>query len=284
MSASQYVFDATDETFQTAVVERSHEVPVVVDFWAPWCGPCRTLGPILERLVAARNGAVVLAKVNTDENPGLAQYFQIEGIPAVKAIKGGQLVLQFEGLLPEASIEGFLDQLVPSEAENELKAVAAKEKTAPAEAEAVYNKILSETPDHLGARLGLARLRLALGDVATAERLVEPIPPGGEDGAEADCLRSEIALRRTPPADDAELRRKLEADPENAELRYELGQTLAAARRYPEALEMLQSAAERDRDLARTKVKETMVQIFHAIGVRSDLADEYREKLQRVMY
>src|SRR5262245_19491697 len=110
MSASAYVFDATEETFQTAVVERSHEVPVVVDFWAPWCAPCRTLGPILERLVAARNGAIVLAKVNTDENPGLAQYFQIEGIPAVKAIKGGQLVLQFEGLLPEASIEGFLDQ------------------------------------------------------------------------------------------------------------------------------------------------------------------------------
>jgi putative thioredoxin len=284
MSASSYVFDVTDADFQTAVVERSHQVPVVVDFWAPWCGPCRALGPILERLVAARNGAVVLAKVNTDENPGLAEYFQIEGIPAVKAIKDGKLVLQFEGLLPEASIEQFLNQLGPNEADNELKAAAAKETTAPAEAEAIYNKVLAATPDHAGARLGLARLRLAAGDFDAIEKLLEPIPPGGDDGAEADRIRSEVALRRAPAADEAELRRRLATDPENAEVRYELGKALAAARQYPEALEMLYSAAERDRPLARGKVKETMVQIFHAIGVRSDLADEYRDKLQRVMY
>ncbi len=102
MAASPYVFDATEANFQTAVVEKSREVQVVVDFWAPWCGPCRSLAPMLERLVIARKGDVLLAKVNVDENPELAGYFGIEGIPAVKAIRNAEIVLQFEGLLPEA--------------------------------------------------------------------------------------------------------------------------------------------------------------------------------------
>jgi putative thioredoxin len=284
MSTSPFVFDVTEADFQTAVVERSKQVPVVIDFWAPWCAPCRSLAPLLERLVAERNGAIVLAKVNTDENPGLAEYFEIQGIPAVKAIKNGQLVLQFEGLLPEASIVDFLNQLGPSETDAILKDAAAKEKTAPAEAEAMYQKILKEVPDHIAARLGVARLRLAAGDFDAIEPLLEPIPPGGEDGAEVERIRAESRVRQTPAGDEGALRRQINADPENAELRYELGRILAASGRYPEALEMLYSAAERDRPLARGKVKETMVQIFHLIGVRSDLSDEYRDKLQRVMY
>src|SRR5262245_51440053 len=115
MASSEYVFDVDEANFQSAVVERSKQVPVVVDFWAPWCGPCRALGPVLERLVAARNGAVLLAKLNTDENPNLAGAFQIQGIPAVKAIRDGAVVLEFEGLLPEAQLEEFLNHVVPSE-------------------------------------------------------------------------------------------------------------------------------------------------------------------------
>jgi putative thioredoxin len=286
MAGSQYIFDATDANFETAVVEKSREVPIVVDFWAPWCGPCRSLAPILERLVNARNGDVLLAKVNVDENPELAGYFGIEGIPAVKAIRNAEIVLQFEGLLPEAELVDFLDRLSPSEIDKQAKAAAALEPTKPAEAEAIYTRILEQKPDYVAARLGLARLRLAAGDFDAIDNLLDPIPQGGSDGIEADRIRSERDLRRQPGAavDEADLLRKIEADPENAAMRLELGRALAAQKRFPEALAALLAAAERDRVLARGPVKETMVQIFHAIGVRSDLSEEYRDKLQRVMY
>src|SRR5438552_11182689 len=104
---SELVFSVTQGDFEATVLQKSHQVPVVVDFWAPWCGPCRALSPILERLVAQRNGAVLLAKVNVDENPELAGYFHIEGIPAVKALKNGAIVAQFEGLLPQEDLDAF---------------------------------------------------------------------------------------------------------------------------------------------------------------------------------
>jgi len=284
MPETQFVLDVDEANFQSAVVERSRQTPVVVDFWAPWCGPCRALSPILERLVAKRNGAVVLAKINVDENPNLAGYFRIEGIPAVKAIKDGAIVDQFEGLLPEEELVAFLDRITPSEAETQIGEAAKKETSDPAGAEAIYNRVLAEKPDHIAARLGLARLRMAVGDFAAVERLLETIPPGGEAGAEVDRLRAEVTLRRQPAADEAALRKQIESDPENAMPRFELGRALAAMGKHAEALALLYSAAERDRELARGKVKEAMVQIFHIIGQRSDLAEEYRDKLRRVMY
>ncbi|HEV3145772.1 MAG TPA: tetratricopeptide repeat protein [Gemmataceae bacterium] len=286
MPTSEFIFEANEANFQAAVVERSFEKPVVVDFWAEWCEPCKALAPILERLVQARNGDVLLAKVNVDENPRLAEYFQISSIPAVKAIKDGALILQFEGALPEESLNEFLDRLAPNEIEKQAAKAKSLEASKPAEAEAIYRQILEKDKDHVAARLGLARLRLAAGALDEIDALLEPIPPGGENGAEADRIRSERDLRRQSASagNEPDLRRKIEADPENANLRFELGAALAAQKRYPEALAMLVSAAELDRDLARGKVKDLMVQIFHIIGMRSDLADEYRTKLQRVMY
>ena len=286
MPASHFNFEANETNFQSAVIERSFEKPVVVDFWAEWCGPCKSLAPILERLVQARNGEVLLAKVNVDENPRLAEYFQIQSIPAVKAIKDGSLVLQFEGLLPEESLIEFLDRLSPSEIERQAVKAKALEAGKPAEAEAIYRQILEKDKDYIPARLGLARLRLAAGALEEIDALLEPVPPGGETGAEADRIRSErdMRMRSTGTSNEPELRQRMETEPENANLRFELGALLAAQKRYPEALAMLLLAAELDRELARGKVKELMVQIFHIIGVRSDLADEYRTKLQRVMY
>ncbi len=160
--------DVTDQTFQDDVLTRSSTVPVVVDLWAPWCGPCKTLGPTLEKVVAATGGAVELAKVNVDENPRVAQAFQVQSIPAVFAIRDGQVVDQFIGALPEAQVEAFVQRLapVPSEAD---QLVAAGD-------EASVRKALDLEPDHPGAIEVLARLLIGRGEPAEALAVLARIP------------------------------------------------------------------------------------------------------------
>src|SRR5262249_2265373 len=148
--------------FEQNVVEASLRVPVVVDFWAPWCGPCRTLGPVLERLVHARGGKVLLAKVNTDEAPALAEYFQISAIPSVKVIHQGQIVHEFQGVQPEEALRQLLDQLTAGPAESPLARAQALEADQPQEAERLYRQLLEENADGMAARVGLARVLLAL--------------------------------------------------------------------------------------------------------------------------
>ena len=160
--------DVTDQTFQEEVLTRSATVPVVVDLWAPWCGPCKTLGPMLEKAVADTNGAVALAKVNVDENPRVAQTFAVQSIPAVFAISNGQVVDQFIGALPEAQVTAFIQRLAPapSEADN---LVAAGD-------EASLRKALELEPDHAGAIETLARMLIDRGDAAEALTILARIP------------------------------------------------------------------------------------------------------------
>jgi putative thioredoxin len=160
--------DVTDQTFQEEVLTRSATVPVVVDLWAPWCGPCKTLGPMLEKAVADTNGAVALAKVNVDENPRVAQTFAVQSIPAVFAISNGQVVDQFIGAVPEAQVTAFVQRLAPapSEADN---LVAAGD-------EASLRKALELAPDHAGAIEALARLLIDRGDAAEALTILGRIP------------------------------------------------------------------------------------------------------------
>src|SRR3954454_23294185 len=155
--------DISEAQFESAVLDRSREIPVVVDFWAPWCGPCRQLTPALERAAAARKGKVELVKVNTDENQAISQAFQIQGIPAVKAFKDGREVAQFVGAVPPAQVERFFDGLVPSEAE---QLVAAGD-------EASLRRALEIEPTRRDARVGLAQLLYARGDADEALTLVE---------------------------------------------------------------------------------------------------------------
>src|SRR5919204_1700811 len=157
--------DITEAEFQTAVIDRSREVPVVVDFWAPWCGPCRQLTPALERAAAAREGQVELVKVNTDENQGISRAFQIQGIPAVKAFKDGREVAQFVGAIPPAKVESFFDALVPSEAE---QLVAAGD-------EASLRQALELEPARRDARVALAQILYERGDHDGALELVGDI-------------------------------------------------------------------------------------------------------------
>src|SRR3954470_10320318 len=176
--------DIGEDQFQTAVIDRSQVVPVVVDFWAPWCGPCRQLTPALERAAEARKGEVELVKVNTDENQGISRAFQIQGIPAVKAFKDGREVAQFVGAVPPAKVESFFDALVPSKAE---QLVAAGD-------EESLRKALELEPTRRDAKVKLAQLLFAGGDRDEALRLVE----GLEGDFAAEGLAARIRLEQQP--------------------------------------------------------------------------------------
>lgn len=166
------MIDATDATFEDVVLGRSSQVPVVVDLWAPWCGPCTTLGPILERVVGATGGAVELVKVNVDENPAISASFRVQSIPAVFALRDGAVVDQFIGAQPEAAVQAFVDRLAPTRSEAD---VLADEGTSSGD-EGLLRQALELQPDHEGAIVGLAGLLVARGDTEAALALLGRIP------------------------------------------------------------------------------------------------------------
>ena len=186
-------FDVTDATFQTAVVERSFQVPVVVDLWAEWCGPCKQLGPVLERVVAETGGAVELAKVDVDANPRIGATFRVQSIPAVFAISQGQVVDQFVGALPEAEIRRFVAALGPVQTPADLLAEAGDE--------ASLRQALSLEPGHVGATTKLAELLIERGDVEEALALLEKVP----ETSEVRTLKARARNPDLPPDVDARL-------------------------------------------------------------------------------
>ncbi len=193
--------DVTDQTFQADVLERSNSVPVVVDLWAPWCGPCKTLGPLLEKAVADTGGAVELAKVNVDDNPRIAQQFQAQSIPAVYAIRDAQVVDGFIGALPEAQVAEFIARLAPAPSEADTLVAAGDE--------ASLRKALELEPDHVLATEGLARLLVDRGEAAEALTLLQRLPEtetGRAIAAEARLLEAGVDVSGT---DRAEIEAKL---------------------------------------------------------------------------
>jgi putative thioredoxin len=283
---ASWIFDVAEANFQREVLERSREVPVVVDFWAEWCPPCRMLGPLLENLVQERKGEVLLAKVNIDEAQNVAAQFGINSIPTVIGFKDGRAVVDFMGFLPEHQLREFLDRLVPSEADRLAKQARAQEQANPAEAETLYRQALKADYRHETALLGLVRLLIAQGKDAEAKDYLENAAFGEELAEEADRLKAILEVRSLarPFGSEADARRRLEADPKNPLALYELGCVVATAGDYNRALDLLLKAGERDQRLASAQVREAMVKIFLIVGVRSPLADEYRDKLTALLY
>lgn len=282
--AGSWVFDATDRDFETSVLERSKEVPVLVDLWAPWCGPCRTLGPLLERLAEENRGAFEVAKVNVDENPGLAEAFRVQSIPMVLAFRDGQVAEHFVGALPESELRRFVARLLPSEADR--LAADGEQRLAGGDAEgaeAAFRAALEKDVRHGGALVGLASVLERRGDTDEALALLDRVDPGPHR-QRADRLAAAIRVQLAGAGEFDELRRRTEANPDDLEALFAYAQAAAARERHEEALAAFLRIVGRDREFRDDAARRAMLDLFALLGNDHPLTDRYRSELAKVLF
>ncbi|MCP4305783.1 MAG: thioredoxin [bacterium] len=277
---SPYIQDVSAADFQQAVLQKSHEVPVVVDFWAEWCGPCKTLGPTLEELTAEGGGAFVLAKVDVDSNQELAAQFNVQGIPTVIGFRNGVPVDQFTGALPENAISEWLGNLLPSEIDIVVDqardaAIAGNLETA----ERLFRAVLEEQPDHLDAGTGLAALLMASDRQDEALQLLDRLP----ETAEVGRLRSAARLRASGASDLTEITQRLEAAPEDDRIRIELALAQAGRADYEPALEQLMDVI-RSGGSSKEDARVAVIDIFDVLGDGHPLTTTYRRQLASALF
>ena len=277
MATSPFVIDVDEATFQSQVLDRSQHTPVIVDFWAAWCGPCKTLGPILEQAVAARDGDVVLAKVDVDANPGLAQAFQVQGIPAVKAFKGGRVVQEFTGAQQQAAVEAMIDAIVPSTNDklaDRARQLAGTDREA---AVAAAEQALADDPTHRGAALALAEI-VVDDDPRRALDLVTPHRP--IDEAEVIATRAELAMAG---GDVDDLEARVAADPDDDAAALQLARLRAASGDYDAAVDLLLGLVRKGGDI-REPARDQLVSIFNVLGNDHDLVRTTRPRLAAALF
>lgn len=281
---SDWIVEADDANFEAEVVERSRRVPVLIDFWAPWCGPCRTLTPRLEMLVAENRGTFILAKVNIDNSPGLAQALRIQSVPTLLGIRDGRAVVRAVGALADSELRAFLEKLLPAPAETAAargdEAYAAGEV---AVAEGAYRQSLELDPRCDQAMLGLARVLADRGEEGEALELLDRILPGPWVES-AERLAAELRLRAGGVFDEAALRARLTLDPLDLAARFELGEALAAQRRYEDALIELLEIVRQDREFRDGAARQAMLDIFEVLGANHELVARYRSELAKVLF
>ena len=282
---NQWTVEVSEKDFETEVLERSRQAPVVVDFWAPWCGPCRVLGPILERLAEEHQGDFILAKVNVDENPELAALFRIEGIPAVKMFKDGDLAAEFTGAHPENAVRELLSRFLPSEADRQAAQATKLEEDGQSEqARAIYETILRSDPDHSRALLGLGRILMNAGEEKHALEWLDKVPLSSSGRKEADQLIARLTLKAAGHQDKTKLRAMLASDPGDLEARFALAQLLAAKERYAEALAEFLAIIRKDRGFRDDGARKAMLQVFEVLGPDHELTEKYRSELAQVLF
>ena len=292
--AGDIIKDATDASFMADVIEASREQPVIVDFWATWCGPCRQLGPMIERAVAAAKGAVKLVKVDIDKNPAYAGQLRVQSIPAVFAFVDGRPVDGFMGALPESQVKAFVDRLAKQASGggaspvDELLELAREslEMNDLGGAAQAYAQVLQTDPENVKALGGMARLYVQNGDAERAREILEMAPPDVKD-PDLDSVRDALQLAEqasAPSAEVQQLEHRLVKDPDDHEARFGLAVSLAGAGELQAAADHLLHIIERDREWNDQAARKQLLKVFEAAGPVSEVAKQGRRRLSALLF
>lgn len=289
------IFDVSTPDFEERVIKASLEKPVLVDFWAPWCGPCKQLMPVLEKVVADAGGAVLMAKVNLDENQELAQALKIQSVPAVFGFFQGRPIDAFQGVVPESQIKAFIDKLleVARQAQPDaldipeaLKAAAESIATGDLQtAQAIYSQILQQDQKNTPAYVGLVRVFIAAGQIEQAQQLLENAPEEISSDTAFNEAKTAVELAQNAKNfDQADLQTKVEANPKDHGARIELAQGLFAVGHKQQAVEHLLESINIDRNWGDDQARKTLLQFFEALGHADPLTIEARKKLSSILF
>jgi putative thioredoxin len=283
MPEPQTIIDVQTATFEEEVLERSKSVPVIVDFWATWCGPCKTLGPLLERLALESPGRFILAKVDVDANASLAQMFKIQSVPAVHVFRNGHLVDGFVGAMDEREVRSFLERALPATADLELDRARAEVDAGDLEAGiSRLRQSLRDAPEHVDSRVALASFLIEAGNAGDARAVFARVDPS-VDSAEARSVRARLELGEAK-GNLSELQRKVEANPADLDARIELGRAMVSAGRHEDGLEALLSVVEKDAAHGDGAARKAIIEVFDLLGPDSDVTARYRSKLSMLLF
>jgi len=290
-STGDLIKDSSEAAFMVDVIEASQDVPVIVDFWAPWCGPCKTLGPALEAAVTAARGKVRMVKINVDENQALAGQLRIQSIPTVYAFFEGRPVDAFQGALPPSELKAFVDKLAALAGDDGLGAALEEgerllSEGAAVEAAQLFAGILGQEPETAAAFGGLARAHVAMGELDQAEALLANAPATMEGTKEIEAARAQLALARQAaeagPVD--ELRAAVAADPADLQARFDLAQALYARGDAEAAIDELLELFRRDREWNEGAAKTQLFTIFDALKPNDPLVQKSRRRLTSMIF